>query len=97
MGFSKNLLSGVWRRARTADGILLNARDRARPRRCLRHLPYLSEERRLDENGAGSCVCRGVGNHSFGVMGTRTRVQETTNQPVRNLTIWRTQLLWSQY
>ena len=51
MGFSKDILSGVRGRERAADGVLFGAGNRARARGRLRHLPYLPEEHRLDEDG----------------------------------------------
>jgi hypothetical protein len=51
MDFSKNILSRVRRRERAADGVLFGAGNRACARRCLRHVPYLPEEYRPDEDG----------------------------------------------
>src|SRR6202030_2053198 len=85
MELSKNLLSGMRRRKRTADGILFDAGDRARARGCLRYLPYLSEEYRFDQDGIGCCGCGRAGDNTFGLMGSRARVREAANQLVRNL------------
>src|ERR1700727_208743 len=85
MELSKNLLSGMRRRKRTADGILFDAGDRARARGCLRHLPYLSEEYRFDQDGIGGSGCGRAGDNTAGLMGSRARVREAANQLVRDL------------
>src|ERR1700722_9367161 len=85
MELSKNLLSGMRRRKRTADGILFDTGDRARPRGRLRHLPYLSEEYRFDQDRIGGCRCRRARDHTVGLMGSRARIREAADQLARNL------------
>ena len=76
--FRRLLLSRMRRRARAATGPLFLARNRARTRRRLRHLPHLREKCGSDENrNRGPCRRRARG-HSPGPLGARTRLREAS-------------------